>query len=173
MQEISLEKVESLSVLNKKYRAWLEEGYQHKPHSGIDNDTPMGHYQKDCKKVSFASPEECYDAFLHEETRKVDKTGCVSLTGINFEAGVSLIGKKVDLRFDPFDLSVVEIWYQGKKSLTVKPLVIGEFCGSAVREKQSTDIGHSRLLKVYEKDYEKRQKRNMTVLSFSKKEGAE
>lgn len=35
----------------------------------------------DSRKLRFVAPEELRDAFLWEETRKVDKTGCVKLNG--------------------------------------------------------------------------------------------
>jgi putative transposase len=170
MQEIYLEKPESLSALNQKYHVWLDEGYQNKPHAGLDGDTPMHAFQKDLKKVRFAAPEECYDAFPWEATRKVDKTGCFSLNGIEFEAGVSLIGKKVDARYDPFDMSVVEIWYSGHLQGKAQPLKIGEFCGPVSKEPKQPKAGKSRLLAVYETENRKRHKQDMGVLSFAGKE---
>ena len=167
MREAALAKFESLSHLNMAYRAWLEESYQHDGHSQIGGLTPMEAFQRDGKRVRFATPEECYDAFLHEETRLVDKTGCFSLSGITFEAGAALARKKVDLRFDPFDLSVVEVWHGGEKLLEAGPLVVGEFTGAkAGRGGAATEVGRSRLLDVYAKENEKRRKNAMGVLTF-------
>ncbi|MDR2569852.1 MAG: DDE-type integrase/transposase/recombinase, partial [Oscillospiraceae bacterium] len=87
IREAALIEIKGLSHLNALYRAWLEEGYQHEGHGAIGKLTPMQAFQKDEKRIRFATPEECYDAFLHEETRLVDKTGCLSLNGVIFEAG--------------------------------------------------------------------------------------
>ena len=171
IREASLAKIESLTQLNALYRAWLEEGYQHEEHGGIGNLTPMQAFQKDEKRVRFATPEECYDAFLHEETRTVDKAGCFSLNGILFEAGVAFIRKKVDIRFDPFDLSVVEVWHAGAKQLDAKPLVIGEFTGTKPTQKTVTEIGRSRLLDVYVKENEKRRRNAVGILRFGTEGG--
>ena len=173
IREAGLMKFESLAHLNKVYRAWLEEGYQHKEHESIGKLTPMQAFQKDEKRIRFTTPEECCDAFLHEETRSVDKTGCFSLGGITFEAGVSFVRKKVDIRFDPFDLSVVEVWHGGAKQLEAKPLLIGEFTSSkpAATKKTATEIGRSRLLDIYMKENEKRRKNAIGILTFSPQGG--
>jgi len=167
IREASLTKIESLAQLNALYRAWLEEGYQHKEHGGIGNLKPMQAFQKDEKRVRFATPEECYDAFLHEETRRVDKAGCFPLSGILFEAGVAFVRKKVDVRFDPFDLSVVEVWHAGTKQLDAKPLAIGEFTGTKPTQKTVTEIGRSRLLDVYVQENEKRRRNAVGILRFA------
>ena len=170
MREAALVKIEGLSHLNALSRAWLEEAYQHKEHSSLGGLTPMQAFQKDEKRVRFATPEECYDAFLHEETRTVDKTGCFPLGGITFEAGAAFKRKKVDVRFDPFDLSVVEVWHGGEKQLNARPIVIGEFTDTKPTQKTGTEIGRSRLLDVYAQENEKRRKNAVGVLTFSTQE---
>jgi transposase InsO family protein len=171
LREAALVDVTSLAHLNSLYRAWLEEGYQHKEHKGIGNQKPMETFQRDEKRIRFVTPEECYDAFLHEETRTVDKAGCFSLHGVQYEAGVALIRKKVDVRFDPFDLSVVEVWYGGAKQLEAKPLIIGEFTGKKpAGNKAATEVGRSRLLDIYSKEYEKRRKNAIGIITFNTEE---
>ena len=170
MREAALVKLESLSHLNQLYRAWLEEAYQHKEHSSLAGRTPMECFQRDEKRVRFATPAECYDAFLHEETRMVDKTGCFSLQGVTYEAGTAFIRKKVDVRFDPFDLSVVEVWHGGVRQLQAKPLVVGEFTQTKRPDKTAAEIGRSRLLDVYAAENEKRRKNAMGVLNFGTQE---
>jgi len=167
IKEAALIKIKGLSHLNTLYRAWLDEGYQHEEHGGIGKLTPMQAFQKDEKRIRFATPEECYDAFMHEETRSVDKTGCFSLNGIIFEAGIAFIRKKVDVRFDPFDMSVVEVWHGGSKQLDAKPLVIGEFAATKPTQKTATEIGRSRLLDIYAKENEKRRRNAVGILRFN------
>jgi putative transposase len=52
----------------------------------------------------------------------VDKTGCVKLNGLVFDVGPELVGKHVDLRFDPFDMDEIEVWFNGGKVKTAKEL---------------------------------------------------
>jgi len=166
IRETALINIVNLSQLNALYRAWLDEGYQHEEHDGVGGMSPMQAFQKNDKRIRFATPEECYDAFMHEETRLVDKTGCFSLGSVTFEAGIAFIRKKVDVRFDPFDLSVVEVWHGVEKKLDALPLVIGEFTNFKPSQKIATEIGRSRLLDVYTRENEKRLKNAIGVLSF-------
>jgi hypothetical protein len=57
------------------------------------------------KRVTRLSLPEFMDIFLWEETRKVDKTGCVSLDGNHYEVDLELCRARVELRYDPFDLT--------------------------------------------------------------------
>jgi len=171
LQEISLEKPKDLNELNQKFRIWLDEGYNNRPHSGLKGDTPMHAYTKDPRKIRFATPEECRDAFLWEDTRKVDRTGCFKLSGIEYEAGLEYIGKKVDVRYDPFDMSLVEIWHGGERKKAVPPLKVGAFCSGAEKVQAAAKATHSRLLKVYEAENAKRQKKKTGALSFSSMKG--
>lgn len=171
LQEISLEKAKSLEELNRKFRVWLDEGYNLKIHSSLRGMSPIQAYSKDPKKVRFATPEECADAFLWEDTRKVDNTGCIKLNGIEYEAGIEYIGKKVDIRYDPFNMDLVEIWYSGERRKKVGPLKVGEYCGKVEKANKTVTATHSRLLKVYEQENAKRQKQRIGALSFRSMKG--
>ena len=172
-QEISLEKAKSLEELNRKFRIWLDEGYNGKPHSSLKGISPSQAYASDPKKVRFATPEECRDAFLWEDTRKVDNTGCFKLQGIEYEAGIEYIGKKVDVRYDPFDMSLLEIWYNGERRKTATPLKVGEYCSKVEKTPATKSATHSRLLKIYESENEKRQKRQTGALTFRSMKGGD
>jgi hypothetical protein len=167
LQELSLEKANSLEELNKKFRIWLDEGYNNREHSSLKDISPMQAYGGDPKKIRFASPEECHDAFLWEVTRKVDKTGCFKIKEIEYEAGIEYIGKKVDARYDPFDLGIVEVWHNGEKKKRAEPLKISEFCGKAEKTESTAKATHSKLLTVYETANAKRQKKRTGALNFS------
>lgn len=170
IQELALEKPKTLEELNRKFRIWLDEGYNNSPHSSLDKDTPAHAYAANSRKIRFATPQECRDAFLWEDTRKVDSTGCFKLNGLEYEAGIEYIGKKVDVRYDPFDRSLVEIWYSGEHKKAVSPLSAGEFCGKTEKVPATVKATHSRLLKVYEAENAKRQKK-AGALSFRNMKG--
>jgi len=170
-QELSLEKARSLEELNRKFRIWLDEGYNGKPHSSLKGVPPSQAYASDPKKVHFATPEECRDAFLWEDTRKVDNTGCFKLQGIEYEAGIEYIGKKVDVRYDPFDLSLLEIWYSGECRKKASPLKVGEYCAKVEKVSATKPATHSRLLKIYAADNEKKQRQRTGALTFRSMKG--
>jgi transposase InsO family protein len=126
LAEAALEKPQTLDKLNQLFWVWLEECYQTKPHSGLDGKTsPESAYRSDKKALKFLDPETIATAFLHCEERKVDKAGCISFQGEKYEVGVPFIGCKVDVVYDPADISQLTIEYQGHPPWTAKRLVIG------------------------------------------------
>jgi hypothetical protein len=89
--------------------------------------------------------------------------------------GVKLIGKTVDVRFDPFDLSLVEVWRNGKMVGTASPLIIREFNDNQKDEAVETKPAPngSRLLKVLEEKSKNRLKQRFGAISFRSLEGGE
>lgn len=183
MREFELEPVKTLPELNRKFAIWLEEGYIHDfhealkieerdPHTGEllrkRNRTPYQAYTEDPAKVSYISSIECRDAFLWEEQRTVDKSGCLKLAGVMFDVGVALIGKRVDVRYDPFDISLIEVWLGGKFQRKAEKLSIPEFAPKQENNPAATPQKptHSRLLKVYEEKNKVREKQRNSALSF-------
>jgi transposase InsO family protein len=168
LEEISLDPPSSLSDLNSQFRIWLDEGYIHKPHTGIDGKkTPYQAYRDNPKKVRFTSSEECRQVFLWEETRTVDRTGAVKFKGLAYDAGVSLIGKRIDLRFDPFDISVIEIWHNGLFVRKATKLCIPEFLPKTpAPDNTSGAPASSRLLDAYKDRNMTREKQRNAAISF-------
>jgi len=189
MDELSLEPVKTLAELNRKFSAYIEEGYIHEPHDALKLEerdpktgellskrerTPYQAYTEDPAKVNYVSSIECRDAFLWEEQRTVDKSGCISFKGMSYDVGVALARRRIDVRYDPFDISLVEIWHGGKFQRKAEVLEIREFApkldvDAAVAPSKPT---HSRLLKIYEERNKEREKQRNGALSFrSQKEG--
>ena len=170
LEELSLEPPGSLETLNQKFRIWLDEGYIHKEHDSLSDQTPYEAYQADTSKVRFVSQQECHDLFLWEQTRTVDNSGCISVSGVEYEAGAEFARKKVDVRYDPFDLSVVEIWRDGLRIKQARPIVIGEFIPKTQIPTQLSENTKkptkSRLLAVYEKQNSQRDQRRNGAISY-------
>ncbi len=177
LAEAALEKPQTLDKLNQLFWVWLEECYQTKPHSGLDGKTsPESTYRSDKKALKFLDPETIANAFLHCEERKVDKAGCISFQGEKYEVGLSFIGCKVDVVYDPADTSQLAIEYQGYPPWTAKRLVIGEKSGPRPKlpphlQKQPAEA--SRLLTAAEKQNEQRKALQMPAVSYRtvKKDG--
>jgi hypothetical protein len=68
-------------------------------------------------------------AFLHGETRKVDKSGCINFMDRKYEVGLPFIGCTVDVVFDPADITELTIEYEGHTPWRVRELVIDERAG--------------------------------------------
>ena len=177
LREAVLEKPQTLDELNKLFWVWLEECYQSKPHTGLNKKvSPETAYHSDKKPLTFLEPETIANAFLHCEERKVDKSGCISFQGEKYEVGVSFIGCKVDVIYDPADTSQLTVEYEGHPSWTAKRLVIGERSGPRPKlppHIQPQPVESSRLLAAAGKKNEQRKSLQVPAVSyrFVKKDG--
>lgn len=162
LQEAALERPQTLEQFNELFRVWLSEGYNHRVHSSLSGKSPAQAFALDTKALRFPSPEALRDAFLWEAVRKVDKSGCISLEGICYEAGVELINKKVLLRYDPFDLSLIEVWLDGEKHKTIAPANIGEYNRNVKKQPEQLEkTSESKLLRMLATESRKRLKQQL------------
>jgi putative transposase len=77
-------------------------------------------------------PSLVREAFRWSATRRVTKTATVSLLANRYEVDPSLIGKNVELRYDPEDLSLIEVFVDGTSVGAAVPFVIGRHVHPAV-----------------------------------------
>ena len=103
---------QSLAELNELFGAWLEGVYHRALHSET-GETPLARLMR-ARPLRRPSPAELHEAFLWSERRTADKTASVSLFGNHYEIDTALVGAKVELVFDPFDLTEIEVRYQGR-----------------------------------------------------------
>ncbi len=130
LSEAAIEKPQSLDKLNSLFQIWLEECYQNKSHSALNEKmSPETAYRSDKKALKFLSPDIVANAFLHCEERKVDKAGCISFEGRKYEVGLNFIGCTVDVIYDPADITELTIEYEGHSPWKVRQLVIGDRAG--------------------------------------------
>ncbi len=162
IQEARLEKPQTLEQLNGLFRAWLSEGYNHREHSALAGKTPAQAFTQDTKPLRFPSPEALREAFLWEKTPTVDKSGCISLNGLRYDVGVEYMRKKILVRYDPFDLSVVEVWSGGEKKKLVSPISIGEYNQNVKKPVVELEkASQSTLLRLFEAESKKRLKQQL------------
>ncbi|GAA3028411.1 Mu transposase C-terminal domain-containing protein [Streptomyces glomeratus] len=60
------------------------------------------------------TPDALRDAFRWSERRKVAKTATVSLQSNTYNVDASLVGRQVELVFDPFDLTDIDVRSGGR-----------------------------------------------------------
>ena len=170
LAEAGLEKPPTLDRLNQLFAVWLEECYQHKPHTGIEGQlSPAVAYQSDRKTLKYIDPEILASAFLHCEERKVDKSGCISFEGSKYEVGLTFIGCKVDVIYDPADISELTIEYAGHPPFKARQLVIGERAGRRPplpEHLQKEPADSSRLLKAAAKKHQERKDTHPPAVSY-------
>jgi len=170
LAEAGLENPPTLERLNQLFAVWLEECYQHKPHTGIEGQlSPAVAYRSDRKTLKYIDPEILASAFLHCEERKVDKSGCISFAGNKYEVGLTLIGCKVDVIYDPADVSELTIEYEGHQPFKARQLVIGERAGQRPplpEHLQKEPADSSRLLQAAAKKNQERKETQSPAVSY-------
>jgi putative transposase len=101
-----------LIELNELFGAWLEGVYHRTTHSET-GQTPLERRMAG-RRLRRPGPAELREAFLWSETRRVTKTRSVRLFGNHYEVDPALVGARVQLLFDPFDLTDIEVRYQDR-----------------------------------------------------------
>ncbi len=112
-----------LAELNRLFQAWLEVVYHRRVHSET-RQTPLARFDA-TGAPPLPTPALLREAFLWSTERTVTKTATVSLHGNQYEVDPALVGRKVELVFDPFDLTRIEVRYQHRPFGTATPLQIG------------------------------------------------
>jgi putative transposase len=115
--------VASLEELNRLLEAWVRTVYHPRVHSETG--------QSPRERWDAAGPQFVPDAgrlrhaFAWSEVRLVRKTATVELEGNTYSVDPFLVGRKVELVFDPADMSEVDVYWQGRKAGRGIPRVIG------------------------------------------------
>ena len=112
--------IQSLAQLNEFFWGWLDRSYHSRTHSEIEL-TPQAAWDAGAQLVRYPEPALMIDLFLWEEKRRVDKSGCIYLSGNTYPVAEHLVGKEVVVRFDPFDLSRVRLYEGGVCSQILEP----------------------------------------------------
>lgn len=138
-----------LVELNRLFSAWLEVVYHSRVHSETEQ-TPLERFDA-AGAPPLPTPALLREAFLWSEQRTVTKTATVSLHANSYEVDPALVGRKVELVFDPFDLTRIEVRYQHRAFGLAVPLVIGRHTHPQAQRElppppQATGIDYLRLL---------------------------
>jgi putative transposase len=115
--------VADLVELNRLFTAWVETVYHRRPHSET-GQPPLARWLA-AGPPTVPTPEQLHEAFLWSERRTVTKTATVSLHGNLYEVDAALVGRRVELVFDPFDLTHLEVRYHGRPMGQAIPHRIG------------------------------------------------
>lgn len=118
--------VQDLAQLNELFAAWVETVYHARAHSET-GQAPLARFLAgfDDGAPRSPSPAQLHEAFLWSARRTVTKTATISLHGNSYEVDAALVGRRVEVVFDPFDLTRLEVRYQGRPMGTAVPHRIG------------------------------------------------
>jgi putative transposase len=136
MIELALNTPADLDELNRKFTAWVETVYHRRTHSET-GQPPLERF--DTSIVNIADRALLHEAFLWSQTRTVTKTATVSLLGNHYEVDAALVGRKVELIYDPFDLNDIEVRYDQRPMGKAVPFRIGRHTHPAARPDPVTE----------------------------------
>jgi transposase InsO family protein len=121
LPELSRSEVTSLAQLNQSLLAWLEVVY-HRHLNAETGQSPLERFRQQPQPTTRpVDPASLRQAFLHRDQRKVAPTATVSFQGNRYRVPDYLRGRTIELRYDPFDLSQLELWFQDTFLQRIQP----------------------------------------------------
>lgn len=117
-------------MLNDRFMAWAEQVCNTRTHAET-GQTPLARFLAGGPPRA-ADPAVVADAFRWSATRLVTKTASISLAGTRFQVDPVLVGRRVECRYDPTDMSSLEVFFEGRAAGVATPLVIGRHVHPAV-----------------------------------------
>jgi len=122
--------IESLDQLNDWFAAWAEQVANRRVHAET-GQPPIGRFQAGGPHRQ-ADPALIREAFRWSVTRRVTRVATVPLEGNSYSVDPALTGRRVELRYDPEDLSRIEVFLDGRPAGAAVPFVIGRHVHRAV-----------------------------------------
>lgn len=122
IQEAEHADLQTLEDLNRYFWGWLET-YNRREH-GSTAQAPIHRWEAGSEHVKRPHPAELTEAFLWADTRLVKKTGAFSLSGNEYQVDDSLVGKTIEVRYDPLDLANMRVYEEGAFICVAAPAVL-------------------------------------------------
>ena len=114
--------IKDLAEMNRLFTSWVENVYHRRVHSETKAE-PLARWMAGAP-FPVPQPADLAEAFRWSEHRRVAKTATVSLHGNRYQVDPQLVGHKVELVFDPFDLTFLRVRLDGKDAGTASPFQI-------------------------------------------------
>ena len=122
----ALDVPDALLELNRLFTAWVEQVYHHRVHSETQA-TPLARWDASTATTPprLPAPATLREAFLWEDRRVVTKTATVSLHGNTYQVDDPVLARRrVELVYDPFDLSRLDVRLDGRPAGIATPFLI-------------------------------------------------
>jgi transposase InsO family protein len=160
----------TLAELNAYWRAFLDERYHRSPHSET-GEAPLDRWQRLSAAIEIRRADPVLlDEVLRLRARRIvhAKTSTVEVGGVRFVVETSLRRRKVDVLYDPNDLSSVLVYFDGRRIQRAEPQRPGEHPISAPKppETPAQSVDYLELLR---RDHERRRTQDNSSLRFRTK----
>lgn len=169
LNEVEMVEPLSLQRLNGLLESWLT-GYHARVHSQTET-TPQERYRD---TESFAVPRELLEeAFLQWARRKVTTQGVVEFSGQDYYVDPSFAGQQILVRYNPFDLSRIWLWKDGRKLCHATPetLINKTLARKASNAESSFSAASRRYLESIEKAHQKKLEAELNLMRLEDNQG--
>jgi len=122
--------IADFASLNDRFMAWAEQVCNARTHAET-GESPLARFTAGGPPRA-ADPAVVADAFRWSAIRLVTKTATVSLAGTRYQLDPVLVGRRVECRYDPTDMSSLDVFFEGRPAGVATPLVIGAHVHPAV-----------------------------------------
>ncbi len=136
LSEAEAHGVASFAELNDRFLAWSEQVCNTRVHAET-GQTPIARFTSQ-GSLQAVEPSVLREAFRWSIVRRVTSTASVSLAGNRYAVDQSLIGRRVELRFDPEDLTRLDVFWEGRPVGQAIPFIIGRHVHRQVPQAQPT-----------------------------------
>jgi putative transposase len=121
LSEATHQGISSLEELNDLFFAWAEQVANRRIHAET-NEAPIDRFERTGPHRQ-VDPDQLREAFRWSVTRRVTRTATVPLEGNSYGVDPALVGRRVELRYDPEDLSRIDVYLNGTKAGVATPFV--------------------------------------------------
>ncbi|CAA7602305.1 Integrase [Acididesulfobacillus acetoxydans] len=139
-EQIESGKVTTLAEVNTFLTAWIERRYHDRRHSTLKmspREALVAAKAKYLDRSRPVDPATLQEAFLWREKRKVNSLGAVQIYNNLYEVDEALLGKTVELRFNPYDLRRILVYHEGIFWGEAHPYRMQNFTEKRVTERQT------------------------------------
>ncbi len=137
--QITVGKIKTIEQVNRFLAAWIETRYHIRRHGTLKMSPSKALEDSINANLTFArfvEPQTVYEAFLWRETRQVNSLAAVKIFSNLYEVDEALIGKTVEVRYNPYDLTRILVYCEGGFRGEAKPYQMKNFAEKRVLERQ-------------------------------------
>jgi putative transposase len=113
--------ISSLDELNDRFTAWAEQVANRRAHAET-KEAPIERFER-AGPPRGVDPDRLREAFRWSVTRKVTRTATVPLEGNSYGVDPALVGRRVELRYHPEDLTRIDVYLDGRPAGVATPFV--------------------------------------------------
>lgn len=121
--EVATSNITDLETLNQSLWAWLDRIYHVREH-GETGQTPFDRFAAGADQIRSVDPETLRRAFQWRATRSVSRQAVIKFQGNTYHVDPAWCGQTIELRFDPFDLSRMDVYLTNGQHLGLAVLGI-------------------------------------------------